>query len=63
MVLVPAETPLTTPPDVIVETDVALLLQLPPDVASVNVAVEFSHTTAAPAIAAGNGFTKATVVV
>ena len=63
MVLVPAETPLTTPPDVIVATDVALLVQLPPAVASVNVIVEFSHTAAAPAIPAGNGLTKATVVL
>ena len=63
MLVVPAVTPVTTPPDVIVATDVALLLQLPPDVTSVNVIVEFSHTTAAAAMAAGNGLTKATVVL
>jgi len=55
MLTVPAVTPVTIP----VEPTVALpllALHVPPEVASVNVIVEPTHTAEGPEIAAGNGF-------
>ncbi len=54
----PVVTPDTTPPvDVTVATAVLLLLHVPPEVASLNVTVDPTHTFALPVIAAGNGLT------
>jgi hypothetical protein len=59
----PAVTPVATPvPEPIVATDVALLVQVPPAVASVNVVVTPEHTLDAPDIADGSAFTVAVLV-
>lgn len=47
----PAVTPVTTPPVPIVATEVLLLLQVPPEVASINVAVLLAHNDVTPKIA------------
>ena len=61
---VPAETPLMMPLVLPMRaTEVLPLIQVPPMVMSVSVAVEPSHITGVPDIAAGTGFTVMTVVV
>lgn len=62
MVTGPAATPVSTPVLLIVASEVLLLLQVPPAVASVNCVVAATHTPAAPEIAAGKGFTITDVV-
>ena len=64
----PAATPVTTPPLVIVATDVLELLHTPLAVASDKVVVKPAHTLVVPVIAATTGFaftvtTLVTVVV
>jgi hypothetical protein len=56
MTLVPAATPETTPDDM-VAIFVDALFQVPPEVASFNVVVEFTHTLVVPVITAGKGLT------
>jgi hypothetical protein len=63
MVVVPAPTPVTTPEALIVATDVLVLLQEPPAVASVKVMVLLTQTVLAPLIAAGVDGTVITVTV
>ena len=60
----PAPTPVTSPVVVTVATEVLLLLQMPPVVASVNWVVLLTHTPDAPAMAAttGKGFTVTEVL-
>jgi hypothetical protein len=60
MVTVPAATPQTVPVELIVATEVALLLHTPPEVASVSVVQEPTHTLVAPVIDDGVGVTVAT---
>lgn len=64
IVAVPAATPVTTPVELIVATDVLLLVQVPPEVASDNVVVEPVATDDAPVIAAitGKGLTVIVMV-
>ena len=59
MVAVPELTPLTMPVLSTVATDIAVLLQAPPDVPSVNVVVDPAHTFKVPVIVpdTGNGLT------
>ena len=59
MVAIPDDTPLTMPVLPTVATDVAVLLQAPPDAPSVNVVVDPAHTFKIPVIvpATGNGLT------
>ena len=58
MVTVPADTPVTIPlPVPIVATVVALLVQLPPPVASVKVVVRPEQTFMVPETVDGNGLT------
>ena len=52
MIDVPAVTPVTTPPAVIVATAGVALLQVPPAVALLKVVVELTHTLVVPVIAA-----------
>jgi hypothetical protein len=60
---VPAVTPDTIPePEPTVATEVELLLQVPPDTASLNVVVDPVQTVSVPVIAAGNGVTVTMVV-
>ena len=63
MVVVPAATPVTTPPDT-VPTAVFVLLHAPLPTASVNVVVVPTHTVAVPVIvpALGDELTVKTVV-
>ena len=53
IVVVPADTPVTKPVEVIVATVVILLLQVPPKVASLSVIVEPLHRFELPLMAAG----------
>ena len=53
--LVPAVTPVTTPEELIVATEVLLLVHVPPPVASPSEVVRPWHTVNAPVIAAGLG--------
>ena len=63
IVAVPAPVPVTTPVvEFIVAMPVALLLQVPPAVASVSVIVWPWHTTVGPAIATGKELTVITCV-
>jgi hypothetical protein len=63
MVAVPDETPLTTPlPVPTVATEVLLLLQVPPVVASLSVKVEATHTVEEPDIEDGAPLTVTLVV-
>jgi len=63
-VLVPADTPVATPvEETIVATDVVLLVQMPPDVASDRAIVAPAQTERVPLIAAGNGFTVITALL
>ena len=58
MVTIPEVTPVTVPEvEPMVATPVLLLVQLPPEVASVNVVVKPTHTFVVPPIAAGFGLT------
>ena len=58
IVVVPADTPVTTPVVSITEAMPGrLLLQVPPVVASAKVVVELTHTLSIPVIAKGNGST------
>ena len=54
---VPRATPVTVPEASIVATPVLLLVQVPPDVASLRVVVPPVHVTTEPAIGSGSGFT------
>ena len=64
MVGFPPDTPVTTPEeDPTVARAVLLLLQVPPEVASVNVVVKNGQTTAVPPIAAGEELTVTGVVI
>ena len=54
----PAVRPVTTPPLVIVASDVLLLVQLPPDVPSLSNVEEPTQTFIVPVIAAGRGLTE-----
>ena len=64
MVVVPAMAPYTIP-DVspTVPIDVLLLLQVPPEFASVSAVVDPAHTFIVPVITAGNVLTVTVVVV
>jgi hypothetical protein len=63
MVTEPPEIPVITPEGDMTAIAVLLDDQLPPVVASVNVAVNPWHTSVGPAIAAGNGFMVTVVVL
>jgi hypothetical protein len=64
MVVVPADTPPTTPlPIPTVATVVVLLVHVPPNVASLSVTVELTHSEGDPVIAAGLALTVSTRVV
>ena len=64
MVVVPGDTLVTTPePEgTMVATEVLLLLQVPPAVASLNVVIKPMQTLAKPVITDGKGFTNTEVV-
>ena len=64
MVAVPADTPVTMPVVPTVATVVAVLLQVPPVVASLNPVVAPAQTVAVPVMvpADGNGLTVTTLV-
>jgi len=62
MIELPAVTPVTTPPAVIVATAGVPLLHIPSAVASLKVVVDPTHTLVVPVIAAGKGFTVTVVV-
>jgi len=62
MTELPAVTPVTTPPAVIVATAGDALLHVPPAVALLNAVVEPTHTLVVPAMAAGSGLTVTVVV-
>jgi hypothetical protein len=63
MVALPADTPVTTPPLVIVATVTSLLIHdMPPDVASLRVVLEPAHTVVLPVIAEGLAFTVNDIV-
>ena len=59
---VPVATPVTTPPDEMVATDVFPLLHVPLPVASLSVAVKPGHITVVPVIAAGAVITVMVIV-
>ena len=54
--------PVTNPAVLIVAIDVALLVHVPPPVASLNRLVKSTHTLAVPVIAAGPVFTVSALV-
>ena len=62
MTEVPAVTPVTTPPAVMVATAGVALLHVPPAVALLSVVVEPTHTLVTPVITAGSGLTVTVVV-
>ena len=64
MVVLPEETPVTTPELLTVATDVLLLLQIPPVATSVSETEEPAHTDPLPVMApeTGNGFTVTDLV-
>ena len=62
IVTVPTVTPVTMPVDPTDAIPEALVLHVPPEVASVSEMVEPAHTEEAPDIAAGNAFTVTVVV-
>ena len=62
MVAVPPPIPERTPEVPIVATDILLLLQVPPAVASASVIVKPLHTTFGPVMGAGVGLTVMTVL-
>jgi len=57
MTELPADTPVTTPPAVIVALAGVALLQVPPAVALLRVVVDPTHTLVVPVMAAGSGLT------
>jgi len=57
MIAVPADTPVTIPEVPVVAMPAALLLQVPPLVASLNVVVEPEQIVTVPVMAAGKGLT------
>ena len=59
---VPAVTPVTTPPAVMVATTGVALLHVPPAVTLLKVVVEPMQTLVVPVIAAGSGLTVTVVV-
>ena len=59
---VPDATPVTSPPDVTDAIPGALVLHVPPEVASVKVVLLPAHTTGLPAIAAGDAVTVISLV-
>ena len=64
MVANPADTPVTTPPDVIVANDGPALLHIPPLVLLARVVVPATHTfLTPPPIGAGTWFTVTTAVL
>jgi hypothetical protein len=64
MIVEPNATPVTTPvEDPTVAIAVLLLLQVPPEIASLRAVVRPEHTTVLPVIAAGREFTDTLVVV
>ena len=63
MIAVPVVPPVTIPVLPPIVAVVLVVVQLPPGLASLSVAVRLSHTVAAPVIIAGNGFTFTVVVV
>ena len=64
MVAAPTDTPVTTPLELTVATAVLLLLQVPPEVAFVNVVPEPTHIAEVPLIAetVGEAFTVTVIV-
>ena len=54
--------PVTTPVELIVATEVVLLLQVPPAAASPKLVVDPAHTTKVPVIVVGTGLTVMGVV-
>ena len=63
MMLLPPETPVTTPvPEITVATDAVPLVQLPDGSGSDKVMVEFWQTMGVPTIGDGSGFTVTTTV-
>ncbi len=63
MAAVPDATPLTIPVEPTVAIPVAVLLHVPPVVASASVVVALLHKVRLPVIAAGNGLTVTTAVM
>jgi len=63
IVVTPAEMPVTTPIELIEPVDGALLLHVPPLVASFKLVVPPTFAQAVPVIAAGDAFTVTTVVI
>ena len=63
MVVLPNVIPVTPPAVSIVATPVALLLHVPPPVASLNVVVIPKQASGPPVIAAGSGFTTSVPVI
>jgi len=59
----PGTTPVTTPDEFTVAVPVALLLQVPPEVALLSVIVAAGQTFAAPVIAVGTAFTVTSMVL
>jgi len=57
MTELPVDTPVTTPPTVIVAIAGDALLHVPPAVALLNGVVEPTHTLVVPVMAAGSGLT------
>ena len=64
MIDVPADTPVTIPPVLMVATPVDTELQVPPEATSLNVVVAPAQTVVVPVIvpATGNGLTDTVVV-
>ena len=62
MTELPAVTPVTTPPAVIVAMAGDALLHVPPAVALLSVVVDPTHTLVVPVITAGSGLTVTVVV-
>ena len=62
MIAVPAVPPVTTPAPLIEAVPGALLLHVPPAVASVNAVVRPEHTARVPVMAVGKAFTVTVVV-
>ena len=56
IVVVPADTPVITPADPAIATEVLLLLHVPPAVALLSEVVNPAHTLVFPDIATGNAF-------
>ena len=63
MVAEPADTPVTTPEALMVATDVLLLLQVPPEVASDSAVVVPVHSVVVPVMMAGVAGAALTIIV